>query len=101
TPYIYQSSDPISIINKGRRSALHTPKNLTARLQGSETMNVQVDAGGADAITTLSRIPGVTRVVESDHRNSVAGYEVESQHGRDVRRDLARTIVTKIGRAHV
>src|SRR5207247_4544059 len=100
-PEVSQTCERVVIINKGRVVAVDTPDNLTARLQGSETMYVQVDAGGADAITTLSRIPGVTRVVESDHRNSVAGYEVESQHGRDVRRDLARTIVTKIGRAHV
>ena len=93
-PEVSQTCERVVIINKGRVVAVDTPDNLTARLQGSETMYVQVDAGGADAITTLSRIPGVTRVVESDHRNSVAGYEVESQHGRDVRRDLARTIVT-------
>src|SRR3989442_1921853 len=93
-PEVSQTCQRVVIINKGRVVAVDTPDNLTARLQGSETMYVQVDAGGADAITTLSRVPGVTRVVESDHRNGLAGYEVESQHGRDVRRDLARTIVT-------
>ena len=93
-PEVSQTCERVVIINKGRVVAVDTPDNLTSRLQGSETMYVQVDAGGADAITTLSRIPGVTRVVESDHRSGVAGYEVESQHGQDVRRDLARTIVT-------
>src|SRR3989442_5597972 len=93
-PEVSQTCERVVIINKGRVVAVDTPDNLTARLQGSETMYVQVDAGGADAITTLDRIPGVTRLVESDHPNGLAGYEVESQHGRDVRRDLARTIVT-------
>ena len=93
-PEVSQTCERVVIINKGRVVAVDTPDNLTSRLQGSETLYVQVDAGGADAIAALSRIPGVTRVVQADHRHSLAGYEVESQHGRDVRRDLARTVVT-------
>ena len=73
--------------------AVDTPDNLTARLQGSATMYVQVDAAGADASAALSRIAGVTRVVESDRRDSAVGFEIESESGHDVRRDLARTIV--------
>ena len=53
-----------------------------------------MDTRGADVSSTLSHITGVTRVVESDRRDAVAGYEVESERGRDIRRDLARTIVT-------
>jgi ABC-2 type transport system ATP-binding protein len=37
----------------------------------------------------------VTRAVLTDQREDLAGYEVESERGRDVRRELARTIVTK------
>jgi hypothetical protein len=42
----------------------------------------------------LGRVVGVTRVTEADRRDSLVGYEVASEHGRDVRRDLARTVVT-------
>ena len=73
--------------------AVDTPDNLTARLRGSETMYVQIDTLGGDAEGTLSTIPGVTRVSVSDRRDSIAGFEVESQSGRDVRRDLAATVV--------
>ena len=38
-------------------------------------------------------IAGVTKVVESDQKDGKVGFEVESEQGRDVRRDLARTIV--------
>ena len=93
-PEVSQTCQRVVIINKGHVVAVDTPDNLTSRLQGSETLYVQVDAAGADAVTALTRIPGVTRVVESDHRSGLAGYEVESEHGRDVRRDLARTVVT-------
>jgi gliding motility-associated transport system ATP-binding protein len=93
-PEVAQTCQRVVIINKGHVVAVDTPHNLTARLRGSETMYVQVDAPGTDPSTTLRRVPGVTRVVESDRRDGAAGYEVESERGRDVRRELARTIVT-------
>jgi ABC-2 type transport system ATP-binding protein len=92
-PEVSQTCERVVIINKGRVVAVDTPDNLTARLQGSQTMYVQVDANGADASPLLQQVPGVTRVVESDRKAGVIGYEVESERGRDIRRDLARTIV--------
>jgi ABC-2 type transport system ATP-binding protein len=93
-PEVSQTCQRVVIINKGRVVAIDTPDNLTARLRGSETMYVQVDTGGSEAGDSLGRIPGVTRVVESDRRDGVVGYEVESEHGHDVRRELARAIVS-------
>ena len=57
-------------------------------------MYVQVDAQGQDVAATLARIPGVTRVAPADQRHDTGGYEVESERGHDVRRDIAREIVT-------
>ena len=57
-------------------------------------MYVQVDASGADAAAALTRVAGVTRVVEADRRDGMVGYEVDSESGRDVRRDLARAVVS-------
>ena len=93
-PEVSQTCERVVIINKGRVVAVDTPDNLTARLRGSESMYVQVDAAGADASVTLGHIPGVTRVVESDRKAASVGYEVDSEQGRDVRRDLARAIVS-------
>ena len=92
-PEVSQTCERVVIINKGRVVAEDTPRNLTARLRGSETLYVQVDASGADAAGALERIPGVTRVAESDRRDTAVGYEVQSESGRDVRRDLARAVV--------
>ena len=92
-PEVSQTCQRVVIINKGRVVAVDTPDNLTARLRGSETMYVQVDASGADATPALRRIAGVTRVAEADRRDGVVGYEVEGEHGRDIRRDLARAVV--------
>ncbi|HET6958493.1 MAG TPA: ABC transporter ATP-binding protein [Vicinamibacterales bacterium] len=92
-PEVAQTCQRVVIINKGRVVAVDTPDNLTARLRGSETMYLQVDASGADAVAALTGVPGVTRVVESDRRDGVVGYEVDSESGRDVRRDLARAVI--------
>jgi ABC-2 type transport system ATP-binding protein len=93
-PEVSQTCDRVVIINKGRVVAVDTPDNLTARLRGSETLYLQIDADGADAAAALGRLPGVTRVAESDRRDGVVGYEVESERGHDVRRDLSRAVVT-------
>ena len=92
-PEVSQTCQRVVIINKGHVVAVDTPDNLTARLSGSETMYLQVDSSGADASLALHRIAGVTRVAESDRRNGMVGYEVESERGRDVRRELAQTVV--------
>jgi len=93
-PEVSQTCQRVVIINKGRVVAVDTPDNLTARLRGSETMYLQVDTSGSDATAALRRVAGVTRVAEADRRDGVVGYEVDSEHGHDVRRDLARTVVT-------
>ena len=92
-PEVAQSCQRVVIINKGHVVAVDTPDNLTARLRGSETMYLQVDASGADPAASLGGVPGVTRVVEADRRDGMIGYEVDSESGRDVRRDLARAVV--------
>jgi ABC-2 type transport system ATP-binding protein len=92
-PEVSQTCNRIVIINRGRVVAVDTPDNLTSRLRGSETMYVQLDAQGADAAAALTSVPGVTRVTASDKRDHVTGYEVESETGRDVRRELAAAVV--------
>jgi gliding motility-associated transport system ATP-binding protein len=93
-PEVAQTCQRVVIINKGRVVAVDTPQNLTERLRGSETMYVQVDAGGDDPAPALERVPGVTRVAVAEQHNGIASYEVESQQGEDVRRALARSIVS-------
>jgi ABC-2 type transport system ATP-binding protein len=93
-PEVSQTCERVVIINKGQVVALDTPDNLTARLRGSETMYVQIDAPGSDPEMALTRVAGVVRVVEADRKDGVVGYEIESERGHDVRRDLARAVVT-------
>ena len=109
-PEVAQTCDRVVIINKGRVVAIDTPDNLTARLKGAATLYVQVDAQGADAGAALAAVPGVTRVSSAEHPRGPAAadadalpppagvpqaFEVESEPDVDVRRDLARAVVTR------
>ena len=109
-PEVSQTCDRVVIINKGRVVAIDTPDNLTARLKGAATMYVQVDAPGEDAAAALAAVPGVTRVSNADHPRGAAlmdadaapppasaplAFEVESEADVDVRRELARAVVTR------
>jgi ABC-2 type transport system ATP-binding protein len=97
-PEVAQTCQRVVIINKGRVVAVDTPEGLTARLQGAETMYVQVDAEGTDPVEALQALPGVTRVALADQRTanpSIRGFEVESERGTDIRRDIARAVVNQ------
>jgi ABC-2 type transport system ATP-binding protein len=94
-PEVSQTCQRVVIINRGRVVAVDTPENLTARLRGSETMYVQVDADGADVAGALTTIPGVTRVAVAGTAPGTTAFEVDSESGHDVRRQLASTIVTR------
>jgi gliding motility-associated transport system ATP-binding protein len=92
-PEVSQTCQRVVIINRGKVVAVDTPDNLTSRLRGSETMYLQVDAGGADVASVLERVSGVTRVAIADSKQQVVGFEVDSEAGRDVRRELAAAVV--------
>jgi ABC-2 type transport system ATP-binding protein len=94
-PEVAQTCQRVVIINKGHVVAVDTPDNLTARLRGTETLYVQVDARGPHVSAGLQTVPGVTRVTAADQRQDSGAFEVESERGRDIRRDLAREIVTR------
>jgi ABC-2 type transport system ATP-binding protein len=93
-PEVAQTCQRVVIINKGRVVAVDTPANLTARLRGSETMFVQAEGTAAEIAAALQRVGGVTRVATTESRDGISVFEVDSQAGRDVRRDLARAIVS-------
>jgi ABC-2 type transport system ATP-binding protein len=93
-PEVSQTCDRVVIINKGRMVAVDTPANLTARLRGSETIYVEVDSGGQDALPALRNVPGVLGATVATAHNGVVAYEISSEQGRDIRRDLARTVVS-------
>ena len=92
-PEVSQTCLRVVIINKGRVVAVDTPENLTARLQGSGSLYIEVDSMGADAQSALASVAGVTGVTVSEKHGKATGYEVAMAPDRDVRRELASTVV--------
>jgi len=93
-PEVSQTCQRVVIINRGKVVAIDTPENLTGQLVGTQNLYVQVDATG-DAGAALRGVPGVLSVTLADQRQTIAGFEVQSQEGLDVRRDLARAVVSQ------
>jgi len=94
-PEVSQTCTRVVIINKGRVVAVDTPDNLTHQLKGAATLYVQVEGDGGEAESALTGVAGVTSVAPMDRHERRTGFEIESDADRDVRRDVARTIVER------
>ncbi len=93
-PEVAQTCDRVVIINKGKVVAVDTPDALTGRLQGVQSLYVQVDAPAVEPVRTALRAAhGVTNVTIADQRQTTTGFEVECQRDHDIRRDIAKAIV--------
>jgi len=94
-PEVSMTCGRVVIINKGRVVAEDTPDNLTHRLKGAGALRVEVRGGPGPVFEVIRAIPGVTAVRQKDGTSEVVAFEVEAEPGKDVRADLARSIVQK------
>jgi ABC-2 type transport system ATP-binding protein len=92
-PEVAHTCTRVIIINKGRVVAVDTPDNLTHQLKGAATLYVQIEGDDRTA-EVLKAIPGVTQVSVADQHERFVGFEIESEADRDVRRDVAQTVVS-------
>jgi ABC-2 type transport system ATP-binding protein len=95
---VEQMCERVIIISKGKLVAIDSVANLTNRLRGAEAVVVELEltAGRpnpSEVQQRLEQVPGVSRVVMKDSRNGRLQFEVESLPERQVRADVARTIV--------
>ena len=93
-PEVAQTCQRVVIINRGKVVAVDSPENLTHQLKGAATLYVQV-AGGEDTASVLGTVPGVTKVDVIDTHEAFTGFEIEAEPNRDIRRDVARTVVER------
>lgn len=93
-PEVAQTCERVVIINKGRVVAEDSPDNLTGRLHGAVTIQMQVDAAGADPTAALLAIPGVASVSVGEPGGDGSTIEVQSEQDGDIRRDLANAVVS-------
>ena len=93
-PEVAQTCERVVIINKGRVVAEDSPDNLTGRLHGAVTIQLQVDTLGADPTGTLQAVPGVAAVNVGELGSDGRTVEVQSAQDVDVRRDIANAVVS-------
>ena len=92
-PEVEQTCQRVIIINEGRVVAADTPQNLTVRLRGFQTVRVVVEGPASDVFSRLRALEGVHEVEETKRESGTVTFEVSSDKGRDMRRELAKKIV--------
>jgi len=85
----------VVIINKGRVVAEDTTENLSGRVQGGETLRVEVRGEPGPIELALRGVAGVVGVKLGERSDDVVAFEVETQRGHDIRAELARGIIQK------
>jgi len=95
-PEVSMTCSRVAIINEGKLVKIDTPENLTAQIQGSESITLEIEGPVVDVQSALAQATNVTSVsVQPTRRDDVAIYKVESQRGSDIRKALAALIVGK------
>jgi ABC-2 type transport system ATP-binding protein len=92
-PEVAQTCQKVVIINKGKIVATDTPDALSERMRGAMSMFVCAQGPAADVERALQSIGGVTRVSVHDSKGDVTGFDVDTEKGADVRRDVAAAVV--------
>src|SRR6202011_1162247 len=97
-PEVEQTCEQVIIINQGKLVATDSVRNLQSRARGDESLLLEVACGDSqlDAMVVqqqLEAVPGVSRVLCTEHKDASLLFEVQSQKGQLVRGDLARAVV--------
>jgi len=95
---VEHSCERVVIISQGKLVATDSVSNLTNRLRGAEAVALEIETSSGRPNPTevqqrLEQISGVSRVMMRDSRDGRLNFEIESLQGRQIRADLARTIV--------
>jgi ABC-2 type transport system ATP-binding protein len=94
-PEVSMTCGRVVIINKGRVVAEDTPVNLTHRLRGAGGLRLEVRGEEALVLDAVRGVPGVLQARGRTDDHGIVTVEVEAEAGRDVRSDLAATVVGK------
>ncbi len=93
-PEVSMTCGRVIIINEGHIVASDTTENLTRRLRGSDNIYVEVEGPEESVEAKVRALGGVTAVsLRKTEKSRRSGYLIETEIGRDVRRDLAALVV--------
>lgn len=92
-PEVEQTCHRVIIIDHGKIVAVDTPKNLRSQLQGAERISIEVQGPFSEVVSKLKAMPGVVDVQKVGDLDGRHKLQIESELQKDLRSDLARTIV--------
>jgi ABC-2 type transport system ATP-binding protein len=92
-PEVEQTCHRVIIIDRGKIVAVDTPLNLRLQLQGAERVSIEVQGPASEIMSKLKAMPGVVTVQKIAENDSRHRFLVEGELRKDIRSDLARTIV--------
>ena len=92
-PEVEHTCHRVIIINRGKIVAVDTPQNLRSQLQGAERVSVEVQGPVSEILSKLKAMPGVVDVRKIGDMDGHHQLQVDGELRKDIRSDLARTIV--------
>ncbi len=93
-PEVAGTCGRVIIINEGRIEASDTPENLTAQLQGANSLLLDIDGPSEEVRERLELDLAVRKVVEDGARNGRTVWRVEADKDENLTRRLAEAVVT-------
>jgi ABC-2 type transport system ATP-binding protein len=95
-PEVSEVCTRVIIINKGSIVAEDTPENLISGSGKASRIQITLRAPELESKELISTLGGVSSVkTDTPFHDGAVTLTVESEHGRDVRPELARTVVGK------
>jgi ABC-2 type transport system ATP-binding protein len=92
-PEVEQTCNRVIIIDKGKIVAVDTPQNLRTQVQGGERISLEVEGPASEVAAKIRSVSGVASVKTLDQTDGRTRFQVESELKKDIRRELARSVV--------
>jgi ABC-2 type transport system ATP-binding protein len=92
-PEVEQTCHRVIIIDRGKIVAVDTPQNLRSQVQGAERITIEVQGPAGEITSKLRAMSGVMDVRKTSETDGRHRFQVEGQLHKDIRSDVARTIV--------
>jgi ABC-2 type transport system ATP-binding protein len=92
-PEVEQTCHRVIIIDHGKIVAVDTPQNLRSQLQGAERVTLEVQGPVSEILSKVKAMSGVVNVQKVGDTDGRHRLQVEGELRKDIRSELARTIV--------